>query len=185
MTKVLALDLATRAGFAFGAPGKYPISGSMRFAAPGATHEAIFASAMRWITALIKKFKPDVVVWEAPLATSFKKGGTNINTTTILYGLPAIIGCVAYLLGIYDIRRAETRKVRMHFIGANPKRVIAKKKTMEQCGVLGWPVEDDNEADALAVWCYVTALIDPAKAVFPTSLFPATELKSKRKTKRL
>lgn len=157
--KVLALDLATRSGFAFGKPGEPPISGSMRFASPGASHEAIFASALRWITTLIKRCEPDLIVWEAPLAPSFKRGFTNANTTTLLFGLPAVIGAVAFLLGVFDVRKAEARKVRMHFIGANPKRVIAKKQTIEQCRARGWAVDDDNEADALAVWSYMTSLI--------------------------
>jgi hypothetical protein len=71
--------------------------------------------------------------------------------TTVLYGLPAIIGTVAYLRGIYDIRKAETRDVRLHFIGSNPKRAKAKPLVMRQCRAMGWEVQDDNEADALAV----------------------------------
>jgi hypothetical protein len=39
------------------------------------------------------------------------------ESATLLYGLPAIIGAVAYLKGIYDIRKAETKLVRRHFIG--------------------------------------------------------------------
>jgi hypothetical protein len=112
-----------------------------------------------------------LVVWEAPLATSFSRGTTTNNTTTLLYGLPAIIGAVAYLRGIYDIRKAETKDVRNHFIGSNPKRAKAKPLVMRQCRTMGWDVSDDNEADALATWHYMCALIDPKLAMKPTPLF--------------
>jgi hypothetical protein len=153
MTTVLALDLATRTGFAIGEIGsvRKPNSGTVRFAGQGASHEAIFAGALQWMSEACTGWtRPDVIVWEAPLPTSFKGGSTNINTSTLLFGLPAIMGAVAYLKGIYDVRKATTKDIRNHFIGCNPKRIEAKKLTMRQCRAMGWTVEDDNEADALA-----------------------------------
>jgi hypothetical protein len=146
---VLALDLASISGWACGEPGGKPAHGSHRFARAGASHEAIFAGAVKWINGLLNEYEPRVVVWEAPMPTSFKT--TNINTATLLYGLPAVIGAVVYLRGVYDIRKADTRDVRLHFIGSNPKRAQAKPKVMRQCRVMGLPVSDDNEADALGV----------------------------------
>jgi hypothetical protein len=61
--------------------------------------------------------------------------------------------------------------VRLHFIGCNPKRAVAKPMVMRQCRAMGWAVEDDNEADALATWSYMCALIDPKLALTPTPLF--------------
>lgn len=156
---ILALDLASVTGWACGEPGGTPSHGSVRFAKPGASHEAIFAAALKWTSIMCAEHKPDLIVWEAPLSTSFKRGKTTIETTTLLYGLPAIVGSVAYLRGIYDIRKADTRAVRLHFIDQNPKRAIAKKLTMQQCRILGWNVGDDNEADALAIWSYMCALL--------------------------
>ena len=120
---VMALDLASVTGFAIGTPGEkiQPDSGSIRFASQGASHEAVFASALKWMSEMCHLHEPVTIVWEAPLPTSFSRGNSNINTTTLLYGLPAIIGAVAYLKGIYDIRKASTRDVRNYFIGSNPK----------------------------------------------------------------
>jgi hypothetical protein len=123
---VLALDLASVTGWTVGEPGGIPAHGSIRFASAGASHEAIFAKALLWMEAKLTFYQPTMIVWEAPLATSFSRGNTTNNTTTLLYGLPAIIGAVAYLRGIYDIRKADTKDVRRHFIGCNPKRVEAK-----------------------------------------------------------
>ncbi|HEY2212302.1 MAG TPA: hypothetical protein VGH62_11930 [Bradyrhizobium sp.] len=169
---IFALDLATRSGFAWGAPGcKQPSSGSVRFASPGASHEAIFAAALTWATEQFRTHKPSLVVWEAPVPTSFKAGVTNAGTTTVLFGLPAIIGAVAFLVGIHDVRKAPTSDVRHHFIHCNPKRVVAKALTMRQCRALGWAPADDNEADALAIWHYAGSILDPKLAIQTSPLF--------------
>lgn len=170
-TVILALDLASVTGWATGPPGGKPSHGSIRFAAKGASHEAVFAGALKWMSETVTAHAPTMIVWEAPMPTSFNRGRSNINTTTLLYGLPAVIGAVSFLRGIYDIRKAETRDVRNHFIGSNPRRAEAKGLVMRQCRAMGWPVADDNEADALATWHYMCALIEPKLAVRPLPLF--------------
>jgi hypothetical protein len=161
---VLALDLASTTGFAVGAPGTVPVSGSVRFASQGSSHEAVFAAALKWMSDTMAKYDPSTVVWEAPLPTTFKRGLTNVGTTTLLYGLPAVIGACSYLKGVYDIRKASPRDVRLHFIGCCPPRKSAKTMTMKRCRDLGWPVGDDNEADALALWSFMCTIIDPSQA---------------------
>lgn len=168
---VLALDLASVTGWAVGEPGGVPEHGSVRFAKAGASHEAIFAAALNWMHAIVNDHHPDLVVWEAPLPASFRSGHTTVDTTSLLFGLPAIVGAAAYVCGVYDIRKATTRDVRQHFIGQNPKGKIGKMLVMRQCRAHGWEVEDDNEADALAVWSYMCALIEPKLAMAPTPLF--------------
>lgn len=168
---ILALDLASVSGWAVGEPGGTPKHGSVRFASAGASHEAVFAKAAIWFADIIFEQEPKLIVWEAPLPTSFSRGRTTSDTTSLLFGLPAVIGAIAYQQGIYDIRKAETREVRQHFIGCNPKRAAAKPLTMAQCRAMGWEVADDNEADALAVWSYMASLISPQLALRPTPLF--------------
>lgn len=167
---VLALDLARITGWACGRPGEPPSHGSVQFANAGSSHEAVFAGALRWMGATVRQYQPELVLWEAPLA-GFKGGRTTNDTTTILFGLPAVIGAVAYQHDIFDIRKADTRDVRIHFIGKNLKRVQAKIHTKMQCRAMGWDVGDDNEADALATWHYMCSLLSPKLAMRPTPLF--------------
>ena len=155
---ILALDLASVTGWACGAVGEHPSHGYIRFAKPGASHEAIFANAAKWAESMIDQYKPTLVIWESPLSTAFKRGVTTTDTTAILFGLPAVIGSVAYRRGIYDLRKAATRDVRLHFIGSNPKRVAAKKLVIKACNVRGWNVTDDNEADALSLWDFMQTI---------------------------
>lgn len=171
MKPILALDLASVTGWAVGEPGMMLAHGSIRFASKGASHEAIFANAYEWMLDKIAVYGPSLVVWEAPLTTTFTRGKTTNDTTTVLFGLPAIIGCAAYQRGVYDIRKAETRLVRLHFIGQNPKRTIAKRLVIRQCAAHGWDVKDDNEADACATWSYMCSLLHPELAMRPTPLF--------------
>ena len=168
---IMALDLATTTGWAIGKPGSAPLHGSVKFGA--SSHEATFAKAFEWMTEKCVFHRPQIVIWEAPLATMFRRGKTTVNTTTVLYGLPAVIGAAAYRRGIYDLRKADTKDVRQHFIGSNPKREKAKPMVVKQCQRLGWQVTDDNEADALATWHYMCSLIEPKLAMSPTPLFLA------------
>jgi len=170
MKRVLALDLASTSGWAVGEPGMLLAHGSIRFASKGASHEAIFANAFDWMQDKLGVYGPTTVVWEAPLPTSFSRGRTTIDTTTLLFGLPAVIGLAAYKRGIYDIRKAEIALVRRHFIGENPKRALAKRMVKHACQVRGWDVTDDNEADAIAVWSYQCSLIAPEQALLATPL---------------
>ena len=52
MTLILALDIATRTGFARGRVGELPVAGSINFGREGSsrnrTDAAIFAVALRW-----------------------------------------------------------------------------------------------------------------------------------------
>jgi hypothetical protein len=167
---VLALDLASVSGWAVGEPGGKPSHGSIRFASKGASHEAIFNNAMNWADKKIVFCRPSLIVWEAPLP-GFKSGKTTSDVTTILFELPAVIGAIAYQRGVYDIRKASTKDVRHHFIGCNPKRAMAKPMVIRQCRAMGWEIEDDNEADALATWHFMCSLLSPKLALAPTPLF--------------
>ena len=168
---IFALDIATNTGWARGAPGDAVQSGSIRFASAGASREAIFAAALTWATMQFKTHRPSTVIWEAPMPTSQMKGKTSVDTTAILFGLPAVIGAVAYVLGIYDLRVVAPRDVRLHFLGENPKRSEGKRLTIRQCRAIGWAPQDDNEADALAIWHYMASLLEPKLALRPTPLF--------------
>lgn len=155
----MAFDIASNTGFAFGETGSRPRSGSIRFAPAGSDHELIFANALKWASEQMRVERPGLVIWEAPIPAAFKSGFTNVNTTKILYGLPAVFGAVAHLLGVNDIREAPVQSIRRHFIGQNPKKAVAKKLIIAHCRSLGLSPADDNEADALAIWHYACATI--------------------------
>jgi len=174
MTDVLALDVATVTGFARGTVGEAPRTvGSIRFGRPTASNNAVFAHALQWMAAMLEpKPRPDILILEAMLPAGAAIGATNRETRDRLAGLHGIIRAVAHCRGIYEISEASVGDVRAHFIGDRMlKRHVAKREVMFRCRQLGWPVEDDNAGDALALWSYACAIVDPQLAVRPVPMF--------------
>jgi hypothetical protein len=171
--RILALDVATTTGYAVGPIDQVPAAGSISFGAPNASENAIFGNALRWIsTTLEPRPRPDVVIIEAMLPPGAKVGNTTRQTRDRLAGLHGIVRAVAHLRGIAQINQATVGDVRMHFIGTRTmKSRAAKVEVVSRCTQLGWPVSDDNSADALALWSYARSLIDPKYALLVSPMF--------------
>jgi hypothetical protein len=170
---ILALDLATTSGFARGRVGETPIAGSIRFGRAEASNNAVFGKCLKWIAQELEPApRPNIVIIESMLAPQAKLGFTSRDVRDRLAGLHGIVRAVAHLRGIYDVNEAGVGQVRAHFIGySNLKRDHAKSLVMERCRQLGWHAEDDNAGDALALWSYAAALIDPELAMRLSPLF--------------
>jgi hypothetical protein len=170
---ILGLDIATRCGHALGRVGETPISGSVRFGNASSDEDVIFGSALDWCSQFLQPHpRPDVVMIEALLPPDAMKGHTSKAVRDRLAGLHGIIKAVAQLRGVARIETCSVGDVRAHFIGhRGAKRKTAKLETMRRCTALGWTYKDDNAADALAIWSYACALIDPALALRMTPLF--------------
>ena len=166
--RVLALDLATTTGWAYGAPGSIPKFGHLRFAKPGASRAETYRAFRGWLNAKWAK-APDMIVYESPAVPSIMAGKTNIDTIKLLVGLAEHLEEWAYQR--IELREARVADVRVHFIGQNMKSAFAKAKTFEQCHVLGWKVENNDEADACALWDFQCAWLNPKLAAYSTPLF--------------
>jgi hypothetical protein len=173
VTDILAIDLATVTGFARGEVGGSPISGSIRFGARDASNNAVFAHALSWIADVLEpQPRPDLLLLEAMLPPGAQVGHTSREVRDRLAGLHGVIRGVAHLRGIYRIDEASVGDVRQHFIGSRSlKRARAKRAVGERCCLLGWDTVDDNAADALALWHYGCARIQPELALQVSPLF--------------
>lgn len=158
---VLALDLATRFGWAEGPVGGTPRYGSERFAPSGSDRGAVIAGSIRFFQRRFMAFRPMKVVFEAPLAPSQVRGRTNVNTARTLLALPAVVEGLCNLNGIYRVEEAKVSDIRRWFIGSNPRGDLGKKMVIERLRLMGHDPEDDNAADALALWFYTCAKSDP------------------------
>ena len=170
---ILALDLATRTGWALGRPGDAtPLSGSVRFAREGASMGAVFAGCRNWLGQFLDEHDDvELIVFEAPMDPMLFVGRPRRpETARQLIGLAAIVEERTYDRG-YDVREARVSDIRRHFIGANLKRRAAKDATIEACRRLGWAPVDDNAADALALWHYQASILDPKLALQTSPLF--------------
>jgi crossover junction endodeoxyribonuclease RuvC len=169
---VLALDLATVTGFCIGKPGTdFPHYGKVRFGSESCSRKALFGSALRFINETLTTHKPDAVVFEEPLHFGLRRNKSREGNDELAYGLPAIVQAVCFLRGVYDVQQRRTVDVRRFFLGDNPKREIAKRETIGRCVTLGFNVTDDNTADAIALWFYECARIDPRTALRTSPLF--------------
>lgn len=154
MTSFLALDLATRLGWAHWAPGLLvPVSGARQDA--GHSNLGLFLDRYeRWLLDKMAALDPEIVVFEAPIVS--KK--TTLAVTRKLFYLQAVTElCCRRPVG----RRcfsANVGAIRAHFVGsAKGKSDVIKRLIQDQCRRRNWPFADDNEADALAVLDYTLA----------------------------
>jgi hypothetical protein len=166
---ILALDLAARTGWALGGMHDcVPLSGSIRFAKPGASLGMIFSTCRTWVRDLVLLHQPNVIVFESPMTPGHMSGRTNATTIRLLIGLTAIVEEATFGL---DVREAKVIDIRRHFIGSNPRRAEAKTKTIAACRRLGWTPVDDNAADALALWHYQATVFEPLLSLQTHPLF--------------
>jgi hypothetical protein len=175
---ILALDLATVTGWACGNPGEQAQSGTLRFGRGGnASHGQIAAEAIAWFIEFLSEMKPGIIAYEQPLPPNFIGGKTTLNTGMVLMGLPFLLEGIAYKLGMYDVRPQRVSDIRTFFLGSNTiKSADAKQLTFERCQRLGFHPQDTNEADALALWCYQCAIVNPELAHKLTPLFGGAKL---------
>lgn len=173
MIDILALDIATTTGFARGKVGATPLADTVHFAQhAGASNNAVFGAALSKLSTYLNADKPDLVVIEAMLPPDAMKGETSRAVRDRLAGLHGIVRAVAYLRGIYRIEAFSVGNVRGHFLGERGlRREEAKRATIERCLKLGWKCANDNEGDALALWSFACAQIDPSEALKVSPLF--------------
>lgn len=163
MTRVLALDLASATGWcADNHEARRPdiLFGTYQCREKGEDESLGFMGLRIWLMETIQQLKPDLVVYEAPIMFG-GKDGSNIRTsaasTDWLKGLVAIVKCCCAESGISYLP-AHIQGARNAFVG-HTLRVKGKNKTkivkgfvVQRCRQLGYQPEDDNAADAIAIW---------------------------------
>lgn len=157
--EILALDLASVTGYCRGEIGGKLYYGSQKLGGEGATNAERSAAMIRWLTDQLRTFRPRLIIIEAPMAPSQMAGRTTVSVARTLLGLPFVVEGVAYLLGIYEVRESNVQDVRKHFIG---RRTVpnggAKSMVVARCRELGFDPQDDNAADAIALWHFAASI---------------------------
>lgn len=155
MTAVLALDLATKTGWAAWSPKRELASGAVTLPSTGARVGAFLVAYERWLGVALDEWQPAWVIFEAPILPR----ETNIHTVRKLCGLANSTETICERREI-GCREANNATVRKHFIGVGRgKRAELKKLTMEACKARGWGPRTDDEADALSLLDYAMACL--------------------------
>jgi len=171
---VLALDPATRTGFAFGRPDGKPEIGSVAF---GREHDVLadcYGRAVRWWRTCVWSRRAHALVIEPPIPPGELWGKSNYQSTQRIHGLHAIfIGLASEAKMV--VLEAPTQTWRKYFLGdGRMKREQAKLAAVRLCRALKWgdPLTlDDNAADAAGMWAYGCAKLAPTKALRVEPLF--------------
>ena len=147
---VLALDVATSTGWAFGSAGEVPQHGTFRIDPTGDDLGRYGVEFIKWLSAKIRELRPREIVFEAPILPA----KTNITTTRKLHGLALLVECVANLEAVpcSEISSGEWRR---QFLGpyypAKPTRDDLKRAVIAACRGMGWNPRGDDDADALGL----------------------------------
>lgn len=175
MRTVLALDVATVSGWAFGpiVPGQGPsVSGHHRFGREGEDDPRVWAAALVWLNQMIAVHNPTIVAIEAPINTAAPSGGSNAATLSRLIGLQAIIRAVVEIKLPVSAKLIAVQSARKLFIGhGNLPSKQAKAEVQARCIELGWLDYEGmqpDRADACCLWGKACADADPDfSAAFP------------------
>jgi hypothetical protein len=145
----------------------------VRFAKDGALSDDLFAGCLTWMSELLDHDpRPDILAIEELLPPTARFGTTNTATQHRLAGLHGIVRGLAKRAGVPEIISATVPDIRQHFIHHRTlPRVQAKRAVAQTCALLGWAAQDSNCADALALWSYASAMLDPKSALLVTPLF--------------
>ena len=165
---ILALDIATVTGWAYGKPNAEPTFGNMRFGKEGGSRAYAYRQFRLWLDLFCSAHKTELIVFESPLA-ALLHGTTNISTLKLLTGFCEHLEEWAY--DRIELREANITAIRHHFIQDNPKSKIAKALTVEACRERGWLVDTSDEADACALWDYQRCCLVPEIGTRTTPLF--------------
>lgn len=177
MKSLLALDVATTTGWAFGpvAPEARPsTSGHIRFGREGVDDAECWKRALIWLTEQLNVLQPTVVAIEAPINSASPEGGSNAHTLGRLIGLQAVLRTVVEIKLPVTAKLIHVQSARKFFIGhGNLPGKEAKKKVQRRCLDLGWLSEDGmqpDRADAMCVWAKAVADLCPEFAAGMTPL---------------
>lgn len=150
-----------------GAPGGAPNCFTERFG--GGDHSAAFASAFVFARDLIDRHKPDLIALEEAFARGGRDTGSALKLT---FGLRSVILTVARIRGVPTVEFAVST-IDKHFLGHRQTAGRKRRKlaVADRCRQLGWRCEDEDQADACAVWDLACSRINRDHAVVTAPIF--------------
>ena len=180
---MLALDPAATLGWAAAEPGGAIKFGTVRFGSWDAPFGATLKDLNEWLTLTIRNLQPNSIIYERPY---IPKLNPNAETVFRLAGLAAIIEMRAYHNSVH-LTRVTAQDAAKYFTGRARWGGRDKKKqaVIEMCERYGFLVENDNEADAIAILLFGESKLFPqssCKRAFAGPLFGVSCKKTSSKS---
>ncbi len=157
---ILALDIATRTGWAFGSDlGAAPVTGAIDLSKSLGIGGKMARLADK-LEDLVRDIDPDLIIFEQPIHGVTRQGSSNVLRLAL--ALCGTAEMVAFWNKV-DVREVPIPTWRKHFIGAgrapkgeHPK--WCKRQAQHRCKVLGWGDLSDDQAEAAGIWDYAMSL---------------------------
>lgn len=189
---VLALDVASRTGVAWGRIGATPRFMTVKLTREGESSSMdgvaeAAARAIQWLADFTRVERIDRAVIEAPVPEAALGQATNAWSTALKFALVGSFSGALKLRSV-EVRFANIQAVRKFFIGkGNVRGDLAKPEVMRICQALGWSPANTDEGDAAATWLFECSRVAPrlAQACDPISLriVPGQFDKAKRRAR--
>lgn len=169
---VLAMDIATTSGFCFGPVGAQPPLlqyGVREFGGTDRTNGQIIGLFRGWFAQRCFEIRPTLCVFESPyIPVGLKPGGgapMNPHTLRRLLGMTGAVEAVCYELKI-PCRESVSAQFTKFLTGKGQYKTRPEKKAavIEACRFFGCEPQDDNAADALALFFYAESILSPRAA---------------------
>lgn len=155
---IMALDLATKFGFAIGEPHQVPRSGSKRLKDGEDPAARAYKRIAQWLRDEFILEIPEAVFVEKPIS-AMAGGLSNSSTIIMLNGLVAVVHGIC---GCYGVRCVEVpvSTVRKRLLGrgrvtGDPKRLTLENLKMR--GLLSSDCFDTDQSDAVAIHAYASS----------------------------
>lgn len=170
---IAAFDIATSTGGADGRSGDKPRAWTWNLDKAGKGRPQRLAYLRDYCDRYFTETRPDCVFYERGLglAAAFEIGMSD-DTMALLRGAIGVLEASAAKAKIPHIQPVGVQEARRYLLG--PGRIPkgeGKALVRERCRVMGWPVANDDEADATCIWAYGCGQMSPAMAAMTTPLF--------------
>jgi Holliday junction resolvasome RuvABC endonuclease subunit len=148
--KIMTFDLAARTGYAVGEPDFVPTFSHHQFESTGDNYGRHQANVRAWLTHVIRRELPVALIgYEQPSIFGVTQPATVIKLCSYASTIEEI--CLRENLNV-PVRQINPSQVKKFWTGSGR----AKKPDMvERARKLGFMVDCDDEADALACWYWM------------------------------
>jgi len=171
---VVGMDIATTTGVAYGRPDVgNPCVATWNLRNAGKSRPHRLAELADRCFVFFGQFPPDMLFYEQGLSLAAgMEIGMKEETFAMLRGAIGVVEAVAAKCKIPIIKAVSVQDARRHLLGAGriPKGE-GKKLVFDRCRALRWPVTNEDESDAAAIWSLGCGEANPLSSVMVTPLF--------------
>ncbi len=170
---IVGMDIATTTGVAYGSAIGKPSMRTWDLRKGGKSRPHRLALLAEFCFDFFGSFNVDMLFYEQGLSLAAgMEIGMKEETFAMLRGAIGVVEAVAAKCKIPIIKAVSVQDARRHLLGAGriPKGE-GKKLVFDRCRALRWPVTNEDESDAAAIWSLGCGEANPLSSAMVTPLF--------------